>query len=65
MKDKETQHFREVIEKALEDHVITSKEYDEIIRLATMDGKFDRMERALLTELQEMLQNGMIKFRRE
>ncbi len=61
----ESLKFREMIEKAIEDHIITHQEYDQIIHMATSDGNIDVMEQALLAELQRMLQDGMIKFRNE
>lgn len=54
--------LREMIEKAIEDHVITREEYDKIIHIATEDGHIDRHEQALLSELQQMIENGMVKF---
>jgi hypothetical protein len=56
--------LREVIEKAIEDHIITREEYDHIIHTATKDGMIDRHEQALLSELQHMIQEGMVKFRK-
>lgn len=56
--------LREMIEKAIEDHVITREEYDQIINIATEDGKIDHHEQALLAELQNMLQDGSVKFRK-
>lgn len=56
--------LREVIEKAIEDHVITHQEYDMIIHAATSDGHIDPHEQALLSELQKMLQDGSVKFRK-
>lgn len=56
--------LREVIEKAIEDHVITHQEYDMIIQAATSDGHIDPHEQALLSELQKMLQDGSVKFRK-
>jgi len=54
--------LREMIEKAIEDHVITRDEYDMIIHIATEDGVIDRHERALLNELQQMIEDQMVKF---
>ena len=54
--------LREMIEKAIEDHVITREEYDKIIHIATEDGHIDRHEQALLSELQQMIEDGMVKF---
>lgn len=56
--------LREMIEKAIEDHVITHQEYDKIISIATEDGHIDPHEQALLSELQKMLQDGSVKFRK-
>ncbi len=56
--------LREMIEQAIEDHIITREEYDQIISLASEDGIIDRHEQALLAELQGMLQDGSVKFRK-
>ena len=54
--------LREMIEKAIEDHEITRDEYDKIIHIATEDGIIDRHEQALLSELQQMIEDKMVKF---
>ena len=54
--------LRAMIEKAIEDHKITRDEYDKIINIATEDGVIDRHERALLSELQQMIEDKMIKW---
>lgn len=54
--------LREMIEKAIENHVITREEYDKIIHIATEDGHIDRHEKALLGELQTMIENRDIRF---
>lgn len=54
--------LREKIEKAIEDEVITREEYDEIIHLALEDGVIDRHEQALLSELQQMIEDKVVKF---
>ena len=54
--------LREMIEKAIEDHEITRDEYDKIIHIATEDGHIDRHEQALLSELQQMIEDKMVKF---
>jgi len=53
--------LRELIEKAIEDHLITRKEYDSIIALATEDGHIDKHEQALLNQLQEMIEFKEVK----
>lgn len=54
--------LREMIEKAIEDGKITRDEYDKIIHIATEDGYIDRHEQALLSELQQMIEDKMVKF---
>ena len=54
--------LREMIEKAIEDHKITRDEYDKIINIASEDGIIDRHERALLSELQQMIEDRAVKF---
>ena len=54
--------LREMIEKAIEDHKITREEYDKIIYIATEDGVIDRHEKALLSELQQMIEDKAVKF---
>lgn len=54
--------LKEMIEKAIEDHKITHDEYDQIINIASEDGNIDRQERVLLQQLQEMIENGMVKW---
>ena len=56
------QRLKATIEKAIEDHKITRDEYDQIINIATEDGHIDPQERVLLQQLQEMIENGMVKW---
>ena len=44
--------LKEVIEMAIKDHVITSSEYDEIMKVANKDGTIDAHEQRLLSQLQ-------------
>jgi uncharacterized membrane protein YebE (DUF533 family) len=53
--------LKEMIIKAIEDHKITREEYDKIIHLATEDGHVDSQERALLEQLQDMIENRTVK----
>lgn len=55
--------LREVILKAIEDHIITSEEYDLIINTAYEDGFIDPQEQALLSELQKMIEDGSVELR--
>jgi len=54
-------NLRKAIDKAIEDHMITKAEYDMIIHQATEDGNIDRVEQALLRELQEMIADKSVK----
>jgi tellurite resistance protein len=53
--------LKAMIEKAIEDHKITRNEYDAIINLASEDGHIDPQEKALLRELQEMIEDKSVK----
>ena len=62
MKLSEKAHnLRQIIEKAIEDHKISKSEYEQIIHGATEDGHIDPQERALLSELQEMISDKTVK----
>jgi len=52
--------LKEVIEKAMKDHVITNSEYDEIMKVANKDGMVDDHEQRLLSQLQGLLENGTV-----
>jgi len=54
--------LREMIEKVIEDHKITREEYDKIIHIATEDGVIDRHEKALLSQLQQMIEDKVVKW---
>lgn len=51
----------EIINQAIEDHVITNAEYEEIIHIANEDGVIDAEERALLGQLQEMISDRTVR----
>ncbi len=53
--------LKEMINKAMEDHQITRDEYDQILNIAFEDGHIDPQERALLSELQDMIENRMVR----
>jgi len=53
--------LEEVIKKAIDDHVITQAEYEEIIHLAHNDGELDLHEKALLKEFHSFLSEKVIK----
>ena len=54
--------LKEMIEKAIEDHKITRDEYNKILHIATDDGYIDRHEKALLSQLQQMIEDRLVKF---
>ncbi len=54
-----------MINKAIDDHKITQDEREQIMMLADEDGIIDRQEQALLSQLQDMIQNGTVKMVRE
>lgn len=54
--------LRQMIEKAIDDHIITREEYDKIIHIATEDGFIDKHEKALLQQLQEMIADKAVRF---
>ena len=53
--------LEEMIRKAINDHVITQAEYDEIMHLAQDDGEIDAHERVLLKELHSLLTEKVIR----
>ena len=57
----EADKLSRLINKAIEDGVVTSKEYNEILAQAAADGQEDVEERALLAKLQEMIADGTVK----
>jgi uncharacterized membrane protein YebE (DUF533 family) len=59
---KDAEKLKIMIKKAIEDHVITRDEYDQMIHMATRDGHIDSQERALLAELQDMIDDKLIRF---
>jgi len=62
MNIEQTAHLRKLIEKAIEDHVITPQEYESIIHQATADGHINPQEQALLSQLQQMIADGSVRF---
>jgi len=58
---KSASELRHMIDKAIEDHVLTRDEYDKILFLASADGHIDRVEQALLEELHDMIQHKEVR----
>ncbi|HBF89441.1 MAG TPA: hypothetical protein DDX39_12435 [Bacteroidales bacterium] len=54
--------IRKIIERAIETHKITHEENEKILMLATEDGFIDPQEKVLLAELNQMIQDRVIKF---
>jgi hypothetical protein len=52
--------LKEVIEKAMKDQIITNNAYEEIMKVANKDGMVDDHEQRLLSQLQELLENGTV-----
>jgi hypothetical protein len=53
--------LKAMIEKAIEDHRITRDEMDAILAIATEDSHIDHHEQILLSQLQEMIENKVVK----
>ncbi len=51
----------ERIKKAIEDHVITRSEYEEILALTDEDGRVDYHERILLRELKNLIADRVVQ----
>ena len=61
MPSKSGKKLEEIIKKAIEDHVITTSEYEEIIAMANEDGVIDAHERVLLQQLNDMIADRTVK----
>jgi len=56
--------MRELIVKAIDSHTITRKEYEEIIDISLEDSVIDRDEKAMLSQLQDLIQDKTIKIKK-
>ncbi|NJK86848.1 MAG: hypothetical protein HC906_13615 [Bacteroidales bacterium] len=56
-----SQKLKDMISKAIDDHVLTKDEYDLILHLASEDGVIDRQEQILLEQLNEMIETKFVK----
>lgn len=61
MLTKSGKKLEEVIKKAIEDHVITTSEYEEIMAIVDEDGRIDAHERVLLRQLHDMIEDKTLK----
>jgi hypothetical protein len=57
------ERLRSLIDHVIEDGIITHAEYDSIMHIVTEDGHIDNQEKALLSQLQEMIENETIRFK--
>jgi len=53
--------LKEVIEKAIGDCIITSSEFEEIMKIADKDGVLDDHEQRMLNQFQTLLENATLK----
>ncbi len=53
--------LKELIKKAIEDHLITRAEHDSIMQQVLEDNVIDSQEQALLNQLQDMIANKTVK----
>lgn len=58
---KSAERLSQLIKKAIDDHLITNAEYEEILALAMEDGHIDPQEKQLLTQLNELLANKTLR----
>jgi tellurite resistance protein len=56
-----TDELKNAIKQIIEDHVVTFKEFEQVMGIAEADGRIDSEERALLRELHKMMIEKMIK----
>ncbi|MCX7636126.1 MAG: hypothetical protein N2Z74_10335 [Syntrophales bacterium] len=60
MLSKDAEKLKAMINKAIEDHQITTTEYEKILAIANADLVIDPQERRLLAQLQEMIASGVV-----
>ncbi len=53
--------LKSLIEKAIDDHMISRAEMDSIMHLVLEDNVVDSQEQALLDQLQDMIENKTVK----
>jgi len=57
------QRLRSLIDRVIDDGIITHAEYDSIMHIVTEDGHIDGQERAMIRQLQEMIEDKSIRFK--
>ena len=60
-KTEESKKLGSLIVKAIDDLVVTASEYAEIMAQANADGQIDPDEAKLLSELQQLIEEGVVK----
>jgi tellurite resistance protein len=56
-----TDELKNAIKNIIEDHVVTFKEFEQVMEIAQADGRIDPEERALLRELHKMMIDKTVK----
>ncbi len=62
---KSAEKLQAMIKKAIDDQELTPQEREQIMMIADEDGVIDSQERALLSQLQDMIENGTVKLVKE
>lgn len=57
------ERLRSLIDQVIEDGIITHAEYDSILHIVTEDGHIDGQERAMIRQLQELIEDKTIRFK--
>ena len=55
--------LRSLIDRVIEDGIITHAEYESIMKIVNEDGHIDNQEKALLKQLQQMIEDKTIIFK--
>jgi uncharacterized membrane protein YebE (DUF533 family) len=56
--------LRALIDHVIDDGVITHEEYDSIMHIITEDGHIDNQERAMIRQIQQMIEDKTLKFKK-
>ena len=58
------QRLRKLIDRVIDDGVITHAEYESIIHLISEDSHIDNQERAMIRQIQQMIEDKTLKFKK-
>lgn len=61
---KDALEMHKLIVEAINKHEIDREDYDNIIEIALRDGSIDKYERALLKELQDLIEDKTIRIKK-